>query len=175
MRTAQDIVRAEVLCCMSSLVSTLAQGNGFVANAIEAFRGRELPDLCEQAFELACPIPDYEEAAREAGWKPVGTHWVRPATDVDQLTAVDSIVIDEDPADYTAEMLCGDEGIEPYDLEVFEHWAVTDWLADKLIAHGEKVDKDFAGLCVWARTTTGQVIYADGVMELIAADLGKAG
>jgi len=35
----------------------------------------------------------------------------------------------------------------------------------------EKVDKDFAGLCIWARTTTGQAIYADGVVERIYAEM----
>jgi hypothetical protein len=42
--------------------------------------------------------------------------------------------------------------------------------ADKLEAAGEKVDKDFAGLCIWARTTTGQTIYCDGVIERIYAE-----
>lgn len=69
--------------------------------------------------------------------------------------------------------LCNEQDIEPYDREVFEHWAVTDWFADQLIKHGEKVDKDFAGLCVWARTTTGQAIAADYVLERIAADLTR--
>ena len=28
-------------------------------------------------------------------------------------------------------------------------------------------------MCVWARTTTGQAIYADAVFEAIAAELAK--
>jgi hypothetical protein len=67
--------------------------------------------------------------------------------------------------------LCKSEGIDPYQREVFEHWLVSDWLADKLEAHGEKVDRDFAGMTVWARTTTGQAIYADYVIEQIATEL----
>lgn len=65
------------------------------------------------------------------------------------------------------------DSLEPYWREVFEHWAVTGWLANQLEARGEKVDHDFAGLCVWARTTTGQAIYADSVIEQIGSDLAK--
>lgn len=31
----------------------------------------------------------------------------------------------------------------------------------------EKVDTDFAGLCIWARTTTGQAIWMDPVIRKI--------
>lgn len=61
--------------------------------------------------------------------------------------------------------------IDEYEREVFEHWIVSDWLADKLEAKGEKVEKDFAGLTIWARTTTGQAIALDAVIEEICADL----
>ncbi|WP_158614468.1 MULTISPECIES: hypothetical protein [Mesorhizobium] len=30
--------------------------------------------------------------------------------------------------------LCENNDIEPYDREVFEHWIVSDWLAEKLEA-----------------------------------------
>lgn len=65
--------------------------------------------------------------------------------------------------------LCEYDGLEPYDREVFEHWAVTTWFAEKLIEAGEKVDADFGALNVWARTTTGQGIASDGVVERIYA------
>jgi hypothetical protein len=56
---------------------------------------------------------------------------------------------------------------------VFEHWAVSEWLAGKLEEQGERVDRDFAGLCVWARTTSGQSISMDGVIERIAAEMHR--
>ena len=68
-------------------------------------------------------------------------------------------------------MACRDEMPE---LEVFEHWAVSTWLAEKLEAKGEKVDRDFAGLNVWARTTTGQAIALDSVIEAIVSETGYA-
>lgn len=157
-RTPQEIVNSEVLCCMSSLVATLSQAYG---DHDSSATGTDLQNLAEQAFELACPIDDWEEAIIQAGWTIEGNHFVSP----------DDPTIRHD----NAQRACEANDIEPYQREVFEHWAVTDWFADQLEAHGEKVDKDFAGLCIWARTTTGQAIYADGVIEAIAADLAKAG
>ena len=56
-------------------------------------------------------------------------------------------------------------------IEAYEHWLVTDWLADKLAAKGEMVTKDFMGLTIWGRTCTGQAIYLDNVIEEIYNDL----
>ncbi len=58
-------------------------------------------------------------------------------------------------------------------VEAYEHWIVSDWLADKLIEHGEMVTKDFLGLTIWGRTTSGQAIFLDGVIERIYDSLGK--
>lgn len=48
--------------------------------------------------------------------------------------------------------------------EILEHWIVSDWLANKLAAHGETVDEDFAGLAIWSRATHGQEIAEDDVI-----------
>ena len=166
--TPNDLVALEVIYCVSSLVSTLAGGYGAIENSSRTYeRGQhaaaDLSALTEQAMELCSPIPDYEEAAIQAGWKQIEGRWGKPDAQFGEE--------DMEWAD-SAEEVCDDhEGIEPYEREVFEHWIVSDWLADKLEAKGEKVDKDFAGMTVWARTTTGQAIYADHVIEQITADL----
>lgn len=179
MRTPEQIVQAEVLCCMSSIVSTLASGYALPIGTAGKDRGlADLEVLCTQAFELACSLYDWEEAALDAGWT------VRPATVDENGTKSDPCVvrgttIDDDEYDagfkYAEDWqeACESDNIEPYEREVFEHWAVTDWFADHLLAHGEKVDKDFGGLCVWARTTTGQAIASDYVLERIAAELNR--
>lgn len=155
--TAQDLVNREVLACVSSLVSTLAQSAfGHVTD------GTDLAALTEQAFELASPVLDYEEAARQAGWTPNGDRMERAITEEDDAT----------PHWATSwQDACELDNLDPYEWEVCEHWIVSDWLADKLIEQGEKVDKDFTGLCVWARTTTGQAISMDAVIERIHAKL----
>lgn len=164
-RQAARLVDREVNCCLSSMVSTLMTGN----EVIDPHKGRgagaciDLAHLCYAAAELASPVFDYESAAREAGWRPDrtggGNAWVH---DVHDYLAVD-------PED-----ACQKFGVEPHELEVYEHWAVSTWLADKLIAKGERVDTDFAGLNVWARTTTGQAISIDSVIEAIVAETGYA-
>lgn len=161
-RTAEDIVRVEVHYCVSALVSTLASG-WHVDHVNE-----DMNALHEQAQELCYPLEDWEEAAREAGWKNVGK-------DVgEMLFSRGTSVTGSDIVTASSwQELCEENDIEPYQREVFEHWIVSDWLADRLAEKGEKVDKDFAGLTVWARTTTGQGIASDWVIEQIAADLNK--
>lgn len=153
---AERLVRREVLCCLSSMVSTLACHYGSVEG------GDTLLDVMEQAFELASPVQDYEEAAIQAGW----------TRNIHNGMFVAPVGHDPRMADYESwQELCDEQGLEPYDREVFEHWAVSQWLADKLTAHGEKVDTDFAGLCVWARTCSGQAIAMDSVIQKIAAEV----
>lgn len=147
--TAEQLVRREVHYCVSSLVSALA---------CSSTAANELNTLCDQAYELSMPIEDFEEAAFQEGWH-----------GADKLA--DAPVLSDGHVDWQA--LCEENGIEPYCREVFEFWIVSDWLADKLIKHGEKVDKDFAGLTVWARTTTGQGIASDSVIEAIVSELNK--
>lgn len=167
--TARRIVAQEVRCCLSSPVSTLACNA-----AIDGAGAHELSGLCGQASELAAPVPDYEKAAREAGWDIEETtregsgNWYAFRIE-GGIKKIGSDQSEEQSAVWRD--LCEGEDIEPYYRKVYEHWAVSSWLADKLIAHGEKVDKDFAGMCVWARTTTGQAIYADDVIERIAKAL----
>jgi hypothetical protein len=51
--------------------------------------------------------------------------------------------------------------------EVLSHWFVSYWLAEKLEKAGETVDRNFAGLAVWGRKTTGQRIECDDVIREI--------
>lgn len=144
--------------CVSSLVNTLAKQS----HMLDRDRHDDLYDLAEQAFELSCPIDDWEEAAMQEGWE-LRYHLQDEPYFIKEGE-------EEHPSDDWRE-LCEANGIEPYQREVFEHWIVSDWLADKLAEKGEKIDKDFAGLTIWARTTTGQAVYCDWVIEQIAKDL----
>jgi hypothetical protein len=71
---------------------------------------------------------------------------------------------------------CGDcEECEQHEegetREVYEHWAVSPWLARKLAAVGESVEVDFFGVTVWARCTTGQHISLDWAMLTVCEGL----
>jgi len=56
-------------------------------------------------------------------------------------------------------------------VEALEHWIVSDWLADKLSGQGEMITKDFMGMTIWGRTTSGQAISMDYVIEKITEEL----
>lgn len=164
--TPQELVGREVCYCVSSLIHTLAQETSYVAYS------PELTPLLEQAYELAMPIDDWEEAALDHGWKECPIGWWDSKRFVSSMSAYDAALKGDDNALWnTAESVCEENGIEPHQREVYEHWIVSDWLADELAACGEKVDKDFDGMTVWARTTTGQAIYLDAVIERICAAL----
>lgn len=164
MRTPEQIVNAEVHYCVSHLVSTLANAYG---TANHAQSNTELDETIEQAFELTSPIDDWEEAALQAGWRAS-----KPGAG---LRKTGTARPDMPSGDYARNWrhACEIDDIEPYQREVFEHWIISDWLADQLEARGEKVDRDFAGMTVWARTTSGQGIASDSVIVAIADDLNR--
>ncbi len=63
----------------------------------------------------------------------------------------------------------------PEGCEALEHWLVDQWTADQLRREGESVvELEGLGLTVWARCTSGQAIYADGVMQRIARRIAAA-
>jgi len=65
------------------------------------------------------------------------------------------------------------ELIENADIEyeeIFEWWLVSDWLAKKLEAYGEPILWDDRITC-WGRTTTGQSLSMDYVIQKIAKDI----
>ena len=55
--------------------------------------------------------------------------------------------------------------------EALEYWLVSDWFAEKLIAHGELVALDFLDLNIWGRTCSGQAIHMDKVIYDIGHSL----
>ena len=70
---------------------------------------------------------------------------------------------------YSDELLdvCINYNNDPFDdcpEEALEHWIISEWLAKRLKAEGEMVI-GFMGLTIWGRTTSGQAIYIDAVIE----------
>jgi hypothetical protein len=62
--------------------------------------------------------------------------------------------------------------LDDHRQEIFEHWIVSSYLAKKLKEQGETVIEDFYGInYIWCRSTTGQAIYADAVIEAIYNEL----
>lgn len=170
-RDLGEFVRQNLNGCASQLVSMLMQGaNGNIkhngSGNPRTSPVSELMALCDQAAELFAPVLDYEEGARDAGWIVDGGLFVHHGL---KTTAT------AQPSDAAGwENLCNEFDIEPYAWEVYEHWMISDWLAEKLQEKGERIDRDFAGMNVWGRTTTGQAIALDSVICQIYDELHTA-
>lgn len=54
--------------------------------------------------------------------------------------------------------------------EVYEHWIVSDWLAEKLTQQDQATAEVF-DFNIWGRCTTGQSICLDSCIQRIALDL----
>ena len=58
------------------------------------------------------------------------------------------------------------------ELEIYEYWAVSEWLAEQLEEQGEIIF-EYLDFNVWGRQYTGQAIKMDEVIENIAKKLIK--
>lgn len=141
-REVEEFARREVIYCVSMLVYELAKDENY----------------SEDLFPILVQ-DNWQDAALEAGW----------SINVARMTGTVSYTHKDSPNEYKIyegwQDLCEDQGIDPYQNEAYEHWIVSDYLADKLEAKGEMVIRDFLGLTIWGRTCTGQAICMDSVIE----------
>jgi len=150
-RICQQLVNREVLHCCSTMVYELGKTEGFQDEILELCTGQ-----------------NWVDAAYDEGWREVPDD-----AEVDYHYIMDANDANEEAQTSDAETwkeLCDEQGINPYDVEVFEHWAVTDWFSEKLKEHGEIVGELF-DFTIWGRCITGQAIYMDGIIREIAAEM----
>lgn len=196
---AERIVKQHVICCVSVMVSEVFKLTSMQIGASYdgGFKSDEgADDLHNQCVDLMGSEPDYEEAARCADWLPLSecsqdilanpgnaeylqentgdtVEELKEAAEGFYVQVLNGIFVDYDWSIDSWEELCGCQNIDTddYRSEVFEHWVVSDWFADKLLERGGVVDMDFMGLAVWGRCTSGQRISMDGVVQDIAKSL----
>jgi hypothetical protein len=151
--TIDQFVQNHVIRCVSPLITLLSSPE---AQSARPYVGSDFGNLLDQAAELTYPMPDYEEQARQLSFtqQPDGT-WISPSGTFG----------------VSAQDVCEGLQVDPYYWEIFEHWDVSSFLAHRLQQQGEYVNRDFGGLEVWARTTTGQSIAMDGVIIKIYREL----
>ena len=138
---ADKLVQNEIYYNVSMLINELAQNPKYMDNL--------LPILVQD---------DYRTALEESSDLEEILDWV----DVDSMDNL----FNDDIREITNRF-----NVEPYQNEALEHWIVSDWLADKLEERGEMVIRDFMGLTVWGRTTSGQHISMDYIIQKIVKDL----
>lgn len=110
------------------------------------------------SFNGAKQLYDDEDEAKEAALEAKGRAL---------RYAVDKLVDEDSEA---PRWVCDKFYLDPYTNEVYEHWIVSNWLADKLEERGQ-ITGDLLGLTIWGRCATGQSIALDHVIQQIAAEL----
>lgn len=164
MRTVERMVEQEVIQCVTVMVDELS----------ETFRSNSAFGDYYDTLSSCHSKPDYEEAAVEH---------IQQMTieECQEYIDVNSLLVDDNPnlhnlmelvrehARDDFQAFCNDYDIEPEYSEVFEYWTISNWLYEKLEEKGEVVFELF-DLKIWGRTTTGQAIDLDWVMNEIYND-----
>lgn len=174
-RTASTYVYKHVYGCVSGLVSSLAGLYGVEVSVKSNYAASSIPDMVEQAFELACPTENYEEAAdwhirNEAEPDELREYFDYAEEDEGALRrrCAAQLVDDED----LSQKYCEEFHVDPYEVDYLEHWLVSGNFAHLLQGRGEKVGRiEGIGPDIWARRTSGQAISIDYVVEEIVASL----
>lgn len=97
-------------------------------------------------------------------------------SDIDERMRVAGKEIEERVRDTVAnqvtdwEKLCRDHDIDPDEDEVYEHWIVSNWLANKLKERGHTVG-EICGLTIWGRGCSGQAVALDRDIQQIALEI----
>lgn len=141
---------------------------GVISNVSQLVNDLTGSDLGEDWFDMHRATPDADDyndnipdsitvqihGSNDTGWSYVINSPGRQtkASDFNTEFLAWQAVYDHESLDY------------PDGREVFEHWIVSEWFADKLEAAGEVIEKDFHGLTIWGRTCSGQAILLDSVI-----------
>jgi hypothetical protein len=170
---AQQLVRTEVYYNISSLFSDL---NTLVSSADP----KTLQNVGVDQDQLMTLMvqDDWEEPASD---------YIRSLDREDLVNELELKDIEFDPAGSDEDLqklliahldeedefqeFCNDNRLDPNTDEVYEHWIVSDFLAGRLAEKGAVVDTDVSGLTIWGRTTTGQMVYMDWIIQQIAQDM----
>lgn len=181
---AGRLVAQEVCYCVSALVNALGKLDAH-AEALQPLFGREgyadPDDLCALAYRQP-DADDYRDQCPTIGGASGGDRvQMRQTGEGFEWRDAGEIDCDDDEGGWSdtfdTELEAWRDAFDslgfdqPDGREIYEHWLVTDWFAEKLSERGESVVRDFAGLTIWGRSTTGQAISMDSVIRAIVRDL----
>ena len=164
--TIQDLVQREVLLCVSTLIDELREKEGCLDEDIlyDLYKGPidygaakyELELKRDSVFKHYCDKDDryyFGVRSEHLVWR------------------IDPIHNDEETAIYEWFEVYHGGDLEDYRQEVYEHYVITIWLADKLEAQGETVVRDVFGLTIYCRPCTGQALHCDWVIQEIYQEM----
>ncbi len=168
--TARRLVRDDVYCNVSHLVASLMSNACQPDPLIDEETAEALAGRPAGVDEMREELPDHyvcEEVADSGG----DMVWRWYDSDAEETPDVADSFHFDDEEEALRDLYESERLDMPDGSEAFEHWIVSNWLAEKLRAMGESVADDVQGLTVWARCTTGQAIAMDWTFQRIASDL----
>lgn len=149
--TIDQFIKREVICNISMTIDALRDNALSMEDGLQLYESNEAIDY-EGTFQVWYDSLDDDDIIDLVE---------RYQTTADELEYILRREFESDKQDFIEI-----EKIEPETIEVFEHWAVTSFLANKLEAAGEKIIWDMLDFkAVWCRTTTGQQLTSDEVIE----------
>lgn len=164
--TIQEFVGREVIYCVSCLIDELRKKEDCLDEEIiyELYKGPI--DYGAAKYEL--------EIERDSVFKhfcPRDNKYYFGVRSEHSVWRIDPIYNDEEQAIAEWFEIYHGGDLEDYRQEIFEHYIVTNWLADKLEEQGETVVRDVFGLTIYCRPCTGQSITCDYVIQTIYKEL----
>jgi hypothetical protein len=166
---AEHLARNEVYYCVSSLVDSLAKQ--VFSTGFEGVDEDDVSSITQQddwetpAREYIAAMDESDDLNESADYVDVsfGEHAI-------EFEAMREALIKGLEENGKWQEFCYYQSIDPETVEALEHWIVSDWLAGQLESEGEMIARDFLGLTIWGRCTSGQAIAMDHVMLTIARD-----
>jgi hypothetical protein len=151
-RAVGEFVNREVIYCVSNLVYEIGAKNidewhhlfvqqDWETPVLEAIRALSPERLRELLNEADVPFDGADEPA------------IMAKTYLHHLKQQESL-----------REFCDANHVDPEQNEIYEHWIVSEWLANRLEDRGEVIERDFYGLTIWGRACTGQAILLDSVI-----------
>lgn len=168
---AELLVRQNVHACVSQLIGQIAKGGWEACQLLDIDYEDELMPLLESLdFETPADahIDDMEDEDLREYLTDQGETVEGDASPEDLRRLAKTAAEAQGYEDF-----CSDFGVDPDRNEVYEHWIVDGRFAARLEEKGETIARDFLGLTIWGRPTTGQSIAMDAVILDIASDALK--
>ena len=175
-RIKQDFVNREVMCCMTSEVEYILRLANELSSYDDPFTEEDVSnyfvkecDKCGSQYGFDEFYPDDEEIEID---KDEDGAYMCPVCGLDYDTEAEARECCSTEKLYKCQG-CGQvyteeeyEYLDENPQEVYEWWAVTNWLGDKLKERGEVVIEGWDHW-YWGRSCTGQGIALDGVISSI--------
>lgn len=165
-RNADRLVDQNVYCCVSTLVGTAMREGWDSDLLIDNVAYRTDWETAANEYLLTLSSVEMARLCEENGVEvPANPETLVPDLHYAMMDHLRKLGLFQDFCQSSS------RSIEPHEDAVYEHWVVSDWLADKLKEKGECICLHWQGLTIWGRCTTGQRISMDSVVCEIAEEL----